>query len=426
MYQYKKDTLPNGLRVVTIEMPHLHTAALVGYIKIGSRYERPETSGLSHFLEHMLFRGTRSYPDSYELNDAVESLGGALNATTCRDYTYFETRLPPESLSGIMRIFGEIFTTPRFVKLDTERQAVLEELSGDLDEDGNLVCIDSLSRLALFPEHPLGFPIIGNEETVESFDRAAVEAHFRRHYAAKNVVLCAAGPLKHAEVVEAARQAFSDLAPGAEVPLDTPKILPAGPRFHYTENQGSQTQLSLSFHMMGDLHPDFLAAQLLWRILDDGMGARLHRRIYDDLGLAYEIGAGLDPFADIGVFDIDAAVRHENAPTLIREVLGLLGELRDQPVSEGELAKAKRRYALDVHATLDSPEGMAGWFGGGELFHPPEPFETRVERINALSPRDLQRVAAEIFSHKRLHATAVGLLEDPLYEECEQALLDWK
>src|SRR5262245_9522783 len=120
MYRYQKETLESGLRVVTVEMPHLHTAALVAYIKIGSRYESEATNGLSHFLEHMLFRGTKSYPDSYELNDAVEMLGGALNATTCRDYTYFETRLPKESLADVMRIYGEIFTSPRFVKLDTE------------------------------------------------------------------------------------------------------------------------------------------------------------------------------------------------------------------------------------------------------------------------------------------------------------------
>lgn len=424
MYQHHRDTLPNGLRVVTVEMPHLHTAALVAYIKVGSRYESEETSGISHFLEHMLFRGTKSFPDSYELNDAMEELGGSLNATTCRDYTYFETRLPPESLSEGVRIYSEIFSSPRFVKLETERQAVLEELSSDLDEDGKLVCVDSLSRLALFPNHPLGFPIIGNQENIERFNKGTVERHFRKHYTAKNIILCAAGPVSHAALVEAARQHLGALSSGEEHVIARPTELPSGPRFHYIENSGSQTQLSLSFRTVGDQHPDFLGLQLLWRVLDDGMGARLHRRIYDDLGLAYEISAGLDPYADIGVFDIDAAVRHDNAPKLVREVLRLLAELRDQGPTEAELKKAKRRYALDLRTTLDSPEGMAGWFGGTALFNPPDDFEARIQKINAFTHEDLCRIAGEVFRPANLLVTAVGDLEGDLAVRCERLALE--
>lgn len=425
-YQYKKTTLDNGLRVVTIEMPHLHTAALVCYIKVGSRYESPETNGLSHCLEHMLFRGTKSFPDSFELNDAVETAGGSLNATTCRDYTYFETRLPPESLSEVVKIFGEIFTSPRFVKLDTERQAILEELSADLDDEGNLICIDSLSRLALFPEHPLGFPIIGNEQNVKRFSRRDVEAHFKKYYNAKNMVLCAAGPVAHEDLVDAAKLYLSSLTPGELIPTATPTDLPGGPRFFFTENPGSQTQVSLSFRTVGDLHPDYVALQLIWRVLDDGMGARLHRRIYDDLGLAYEISAGLDPFADVGLFDIDATVRHENAPSLLSEVLRLLAELRDVPISPRELEKAKRRFALDTRATLDSPEGMAGWFGGSELFQPPESFETRIEKINALRAQDLQEIARRVFSPQNLHVYAVGDLSEEIQLACQTTIASWK
>jgi predicted Zn-dependent peptidase len=426
MYQYNKTMLDNGLRVVTIEMPHLHTAALVGYIKIGSRYENVETSGLSHFLEHMLFRGTKSYPDSFELNDAVEVLGGSLNATTCRDYSYFETRLPAESLSEMVQIFGEVFTSPRFVKLDTERQAILEELSADLDDDGELICIDTLSRLALFPDHPLGFPIIGTQENVERFKKQEINDHFRKHYTAKNIVLCAAGPVSHVEVVAAAQRFLSHLPSGELITTQPPTQLPQGPSFYFVENQGSQTQLSLSFRTVGDSHPDYVGLQLLWRILDDGMGARLHRRIYDDLGLAYEISAGLDPYVDIGLFDIDASVRHESAPALLTEVLALLGALREVPVTERELIKAKRRYALDTRSSLDSPESMAGWFGGGELFQTPESFEARVAKINALGQQDLQRIAREVFAPERLQVYSVGDLSEELQAKCKGVVLQWK
>jgi predicted Zn-dependent peptidase len=422
MYLHQRDTLENGLRVVSVEMPHLHTAALVAYIKVGSRYEQESTSGISHFLEHMLFRGTKSFPDSYQLNDAIEQLGGSLNAATCRDYTYFETRLPKESIAEGVRILSEIFTSPRFVKLETERQAVLEELSSDLDDNGNLICVDSISRLALFPAHPLGMPIIGHKDNIERFAKADVQTHFRRHYTAKNIILCGAGQLSHADLLDAAKRFLGKLPAGEEHAVTTPALLPVGPHFSYTENPGSQTQLSLAFRTVGDQHPDFVGMQLLWRILDDGMGARLHRRIYDDLGLAYEISAGLDPYFDIGVFDVDAAVRHENAPALLREVLRLLAELRDQGPSEAELNKAKKRYALDLKSTLDSPEGMAGWFGGTALFLQPEDFAQRIDKVNNFSVADVQRISREIFTPQNLFVTAVGDLKNALVNKCRAAV----
>jgi predicted Zn-dependent peptidase len=425
-YQYQKTTLENGLRVVTIEMPHLHTASLVAYIKVGSRYETEATSGMSHFLEHMLFRGTKSYPDSFELNDAAETLGGSLNATTCRDYTYFETRLPAESMTEMIQLFSEIFTTPRMIKIDTERKAIIEELSADLGDDGKLICIDSLSRMALFPDDPLGFPIIGNEENVKRFQDREVRAHFQKHYNAKNMVLCAAGPISHKEVVDAAQKFLRDLLPGEVIPSKPPAHLPKGPAYRYTKNKGSQTQITISFRTVGDQHPDYVGLQLLWRVLDDGMGARLHRRIYDDLGLAYEISAGLEPFVETGIFDIDATVRHESAPALIAESLKLLAELRDTPISQVELNKAKRRFALDTRSSLDSPEAMAGWFGGGELFQPPESFETRIEKMNVTTAEDLQRIARDVFASDNLHVYSVGDLNKTLQEKCRQAVINWR
>src|SRR5689334_18201877 len=155
-----KDLLGNGLRVVTVELPHLHSASVVMYARVGSRYESPADNGLSHFLEHMLFRGTERLPDAFLLNHAIEALGGTLYAETGRDYSLYQISLHPETLVDGIRLFGEIFCTPSFSDLEVERRIILEEMLEDDDEDGRLINIDDIARATVWPDHPLGYRII--------------------------------------------------------------------------------------------------------------------------------------------------------------------------------------------------------------------------------------------------------------------------
>jgi predicted Zn-dependent peptidase len=405
-----KDVLGSGLRLVTVELPHLHSASVVMYAKVGSRYEQPRDNGLSHFLEHMLFRGTEQLPDAYQLNHAIEALGGTLYAETGRDYSLYQIRLHPETLKEGIALFGDIFRHPRFCDLEIERRIVREEMLEDLDDDGRLVNIDDIARQAVWPDHPLGYRITGPVENVERFTLDDVQRHFARFYGARNMVLCVSGAVEHDAVVTEVERALGALAPGRELTLRAPPDDQHEARFVYVENEGSQTSAQLLFRALPELEPDYPSLMALARIVDDGMSTRLHRRLCDELGLAYYVSGSLEPFVDTGLFEIDATCGHANLPALVAESLALAARLRDEPPSADELEKAKRRYRWDLETSFDDPDAMAGWWGGTELFYGPASFEEKLARVGRVTPESVRQVAERVFRPERLTVACVGLL----------------
>src|ERR1043165_3199214 len=194
-YRVARARLSNGLRLLTIETPHLHSATLCLYVRAGSRYEKPETNGLSHFLEHMLFRGSSRYPSSFALNLAIEELGGTLYAETGRDYSLYQITLHPKQVARGLEILGDLVATPAFRDIELERKIVVEEILEDLDDRGRNVNVDDQSRKLAWGDHPLGFPITGPMKIVKHISLADVLSHFRHLSGAANMVLTVAGPL---------------------------------------------------------------------------------------------------------------------------------------------------------------------------------------------------------------------------------------
>lgn len=412
-----KDALPNGLTVVTVELPHLHSVSVVMYARVGSRYESITDNGLSHFLEHMLFRGTERLPDAYALNHAIEALGGTLYAETGRDYSLYQISLHPETLAGGLRLFGEIFRTPAFADVEVERRIVLEEMHEDHDEEGRLVNIDDIARLAVWPDHPLGYRITGPYDNVERFGDADVRRHFASHYGARNMVLAVSGAVRRDEILPVVAEAFGGVHPGTPLAVSPPPDDQAAPRFVYVPREGSQTNVQILWRAFAETDPDFPALIALGRIVDDGMSTRLHRRVVDELGLAYYVSASLEPFVDAGLYEVDGACVHEHAPALVREAMAVVRRLCDEPPTPEELDKAQRRYRWDLEASFDDPDAMAGWWAGTELFFGPQPLETKVARVRAVTPADVQRVAARLVRPERLTVACVGTLSRRLERE---------
>jgi predicted Zn-dependent peptidase len=416
----RKDVLANGLPVVTVELPHLHTCSLVMYSRVGSRYESRDDNGLSHFLEHMLFRGTAEHPDAHRINGAIEELGGTLYAETGRDYSLYQLSLSPETVPEGVALLGEIFRGPVFEGIEIERRIILEEILEDLDEEGRGINVDDVTRAIAFAGHPLGQTITGPYQNVERFTVDDARRHFTRGYGARNMVFAASGAVDHARVMAAAERSFAALPPG-ELLTFAPPGDPAGPaRFAYVPNQGSQTSVQILFRATSELSPEFAAQQMLARILDDGMSTRLHHRVCDELGLAYYVSGAIDSYIDVGLYEIDATCGHESVPALTEEALRLLARLREEPPRAAELEKAKRRYRWDLLASLDDPDAMAAWWAGAELFFPPVDFDEKLARIDAVTPEQVSSLAARIFRPERLVVAAVGMLEGDL----ERAVAD--
>src|SRR5438270_9824393 len=404
----QKSTLQNGLRVVTVELPHLHSAMIAAYVRAGSRHEDAAKNGVSHFLEHLFFRGSEGYPDGRAMNALVEDAGGSLNGVTTRDHGYYYTPIHPKALEVGVRVLGDMLARPLFKDVELEREVILEEILDEVDEDGRDIDVDNLSKRALFGGHPLGQKIAGTRETVSGLREDDLRAHHARAYGARNLVVCAAGPVQHEEVMRLAERSFGHLPPGAVV-TDTPLPRSAhGPRLVAVEHRESQTEVRLSFAAPAEDHPDFPALLLLRRILDDGLAARLQLNVVERKGLAYAVHGSIDTFSDCSVFEVEAACAPHKAPLVLAELLRLLAELCDEDVPSDELRRAKVRHRIGLEFALDSAGEMIGWFGGTELFRAPEGFEERVAKLEAVTAPDLRRVARATFHRDGLVACTAG------------------
>jgi predicted Zn-dependent peptidase len=419
-YTRTKTTLANGLKVVRILQPHLHRGSIAVYFRAGSRYESAAENGLGHFLEHMIFRGSESHPSAFALNLAVEELGGTLFAATAPDCTVFEITLPRESLEQGARLLAEIVTRPLFADIDIERRIVVEEIREDIDEQGAPIDIDFLSRSRLWPSHPLGQAVTGPPRNVSGFRIEDVRRTFERSYVGRNAVVAASGSFDPHGLGLAIEEAFSAMAEGAPIPPSPRPVLARGPSVLHAHRGGSQTMARIAFHAPGEDDPDRTALAILMSVLDDGMSTRLHRRIFEEQGLAYNVSAELDQYEDAGVLDIEAACVHENVPSLVAEALAIVADLRDRPVSDRELGKAKRRATWGLRLALDDPHGMSSWFGEQELFREPEPLEQRACAVEAVTAADVLRVAARVFQPGGLHVTTVGVQDGRCRSELER------
>ncbi len=407
-FLHHRDVLSNGLRVVTLETPHLHTALLAVYVRTGSRHETPANNGVSHFLEHLFFRGSEGWPDTLRMNSAVEEVGGNLNGVTTRDHGYYYTPLHPAHLDVGMAILGDMLTRPRLTGMEVERQIILEEMLDEVDDKGRDIDIDNLSKRVLFPDHPLSLKIAGTQESVSRLTPEQVSEHFARHYVTGNLVVTAAGRVRRDDVLAQVERHFSRLPVGGASTELPPPPTPKGPRFQFILHDESQTEFRLSFRTVPEHHPDWPALQLLRRFLDDGLSSRLPFEIVEKRGLAYSVYASLDAFHDAGLFEIEAASAPDKASLVVAETLRVLGELCDTQVAEEELARAKRRHRMLLEFSQDSPGELAGWFGGTELFRRPESFERRADLVDETSGAQVREVARRYLTRDNLTVVAVG------------------
>ena len=409
---FKTATLDNGLRVIAVPQPQLHRAHVALYVRVGSRFETPATNGISHFLEHMLYRGTDALPSAHAVNLAFENLGGYLYAATQTDFGVFSLTLPPESLDAATGLFGEVLARPAFLDIGIEQGIVCEEILEDLDDEGRQVDADNLSRALIYPSHPLGYTITGTEERVRSFDEPGLRAHHARHYTASSSVLAFSGAVDADRALDLARRAFSHFPRGERVESPAPPHTQKKPRLKILENVSSQTELRICLRAVAESAKERPAVDMLMRVIDDGMSTRLYHRICDAQGLCYDVSAGFDGYEDDGVIDIAAGVQHSRAALVTREVLAMLTELADTGPTDDELSKARRRHAWDMTAMLDSAEDVGGYFAGGMLF---DRFETPANRLLAaqsVTADEIRDVARALTHPSRLSVVAVGLLEN--------------
>jgi predicted Zn-dependent peptidase len=418
-------TLANGLPVIVAPQRQLHRAHVALWSRVGSRFETPEDNGISHFLEHMIYRGTRRMPSAHAVNLAFERLGGLLFASTQVDHGIFSISLPPESLDGACALFGEVLSQPAFLDIDIERGIVLEEILEDLDDEGHQIDADNISRALIYGDHPLGFTITGGEEHVRRFDEAMLRRHHEVHYTADNSVLVFSGNIEPDAALRIAERDFGGLPRGRRVLAAAPGRPQVRPRLEIVDNVSSQTDLRVCFRALSETDPLRPALDVLMRVVDDGMSTRLYHRLCDSRGLCYDVSAGYDGYEDDGVVDVAAGVQHKRAALVTREILAMFEELAVEGPTAEELDKVRRRVAWDVRAMADSAEEAAAFYASGALFQRATTPEQHVAEIVRVGADDVREAARRIARPDRLDVVAVGLLEDGEDDRLAEAVEDW-
>ncbi len=411
------DRLPNGFTTVVIDMPHAHQVLVTLMIRVGSRDESPRENGISHFLEHLLFRGNAEFPDGEALNRAFESVGGMLNGHTGVEATDYEFVAHPDHLGEGLQYLASFVRTPTFAEMEKERQILLHELLYDYNQRGHLINLAALASQVLWPEHPLGQSVGGVPTTVSAISEAQVRAHHQRHYHSANAVLALVGKVGVSEGVALAGEHFGDWPPrGACDPVTlsappAPPLRASGPHLKLVPDVDNQFHLQLSFPAPGYNDAEELATTLLSRTLDDGPTSRLQRVLREELALVYDIAAGYTPYRDTGALEIATSVKIDRFAELLRILLEELSAFRLRGPSEDEVARARLRHLFDLEFEGDSLEAQVERYSWPLLYAKVRDEAEERMRVRTITRSELHELARRLFVRENLYLVLVGPLD---------------
>jgi predicted Zn-dependent peptidase len=405
---YQRTVLPNGLRILTAAMPQTHSVSLSLYVGAGSRYERDPEAGVSHFVEHLLFKGTEKLPTAKEVAEAIDGVGGVLNGGTDREYTVYYIKAARPHMDLAMDVLIELVRHPLMdpAEMEKERQVILEELAMVADSPPQLV--DLLLDSLMWPDNPLGRDVAGTPESVKGIDREMVLGYLARQYVPNNILISVAGNIVHEDVVEAIESGLGDWQsgePAAWIPAPSTNGTRSAVKYKSTE----QAHLSVAVPGLPLTHADRHALSFLSVVLGEGMSSRLFMELREKRGLVYDVHSYSAHFLDAGAFNVYTGVDPKNAAEALVVVLAELGRLREEGPTTEELTKARELSKGRLMLRMEDTRNVSGWIGGQEmLMGSVRSIEEAVAEMDAVTLEDLQRVAHEIIDPAKLFLAVVG------------------
>ncbi|MBW4055745.1 MAG: insulinase family protein [Proteobacteria bacterium] len=419
-------TLENGLRVVCVEMPHLHAAELAIYLKVGGRNDPPGREGLSHFLEHILFRGTAEFASSLAIESAFEIIGGAPNAATDAESTYYYSRVHPDSIKRGMEIFASMLTTPLLAGIDIEKRIIAEEAREDLNEQGEEVNSDTIVSRLLWPRHPLGMPTVGTLESIAAIERSDLEGHLNTYYVPSNAVLVVSGPVKNRAVIAAAQDCFAQWSDKRVPATHLVTYRRFAPQIRCVQDSDSQMNLQLAFLGFARNDRRFMALRFLRRILAGGGSSRLHLRLREELGIIYSVDGAIGAYDETGCLTFDLSTAPDTLAHAVRAAFEELTRITVDLVPEEELERIRNSYIFDLEFSRDSAYEMGGRYGWGELMGVVRSIEEDQCEARRITAADLQETARELFAPENLRLVAVGPWKRGMKKSLRELLVEYQ
>jgi predicted Zn-dependent peptidase len=409
---HKKTTLDNGLRIVSASIPHVHSVSVGVIIGAGSRYEKPEQAGISHFIEHLCFKGTKQRPTSKEISEAIEGVGGVLNGGTDKELTIYWCKVAQPHFPIAIDVLADMLSHSRFEpeEIEKERQVIIEEINMSFDSPQYRV--DLLLDEVMWPDQPLGRDVAGSKATVAKLTRKDMLSYLGRQYVANNAVVSVAGDITHKEIVAGLEKGFGHWKRDARqewFPADGPQ---RQPRLRVEERDTEQAHLCLAVPGLSLRDPDRFTLDLLSAMLGEGMSSRLFLEIREKKGLAYAIGSCVDHFLDTGALTIYAGVDPKQVPATITAILAELNRIKDG-IPADELKKTKEYCKGRMLLRMEDTRSVSSWLGGQEfLLDNILTIEQVISKIEAIEAKDLTRVARQLFVGNMLNLAVVGPVKE--------------
>jgi len=402
-------TLPNGVRVLSETMPHVRSVSVGLWVGIGSRRETPEQNGLSHFIEHMVFKGT-SKRSAEDIARSVDSIGGNLDAFTSKELVCFNTKVLDEHLPLAFDVLSDLVLNPLFREEDMakEKGVILEELK--MDEDNPDYLVHEIFSSNFWKDHPLGKPILGTRDTVKRFDRTMMESYYRDAYSPANLVITAAGNLTHQTLANLSGDYFSDMKPRSPMP---PERAPQTHARIALRNKKAleQVHVCLGVPSYPLPHEDRFTCYVLNTLLGGGMSSRLFQNIRERQGLAYAVFSELNPYRDTGCLSIYAGTSIETVGKVIESILREFQTLKQERITDEELRRAKDHLKGSLMLSLESTSSRMSNLARQEMyFHRFFTLDELVESIEAVTAEDVQRIAQTFFDQRHIGLTVLGNL----------------
>jgi len=404
-------TLANGVRVITESMPHVRSVSVGIWVGAGSRRETPEQNGISHFIEHMLFKGTKRR-SAEDIARSVDSIGGNLDAFTAKELVCFNTKVLDEHLSLAFDVLSDLVLNPLFREEDIEKEkgVILEEIKMEADSPDYLV--HEIFSANFWKDHPLGKPILGTRETVKRFDRAMVQAYYGTVYAPANLLVTGAGNLTHERLVTLVRDHFESVHPGEPLGFDPAPSTHA--RIALRNKKAlEQVHLCLGVPSYPLPHEERFACYVLNTLLGGGMSSRLFQNIRERQGLAYAVFSELSPYRDTGCLSIYAGTSLESARKVVESIVNEFHQLKEHRVSDEELRRAKDHLKGSLMLSLESTASRMSNLARQEMYFGRFfTLDELVESIEAVTAEDVQRIALTFFDSRQIALTVLGNLEN--------------
>ncbi|MEK7658405.1 MAG: pitrilysin family protein [Patescibacteria group bacterium] len=420
---YKKTTLKNGLRVITIPMENANSVTVLILVGTGSKYETKDINGISHFLEHMFFKGTEKRPTTLKIAETLDMVGGEYNAFTSKEITGFWAKVDKKHTDVALDWISDMFLNSKFDEKEIEREkgVIIEEVNMYLDTP--MAYVGELWEDLLYKDQPAGWRVIGEKENILNFNRKKIINYYKNHYSPKNTIICVSGGIEQDKIASKIQSYFSPFGGSAVGGKVKVKEYQKEPEILFHHKKTDQTHFCLGVRAYDMFHQQKYALVLLAIILGGNMSSRLFIKVRERSGLAYSIHTSVDASTDTGYLVTQAGIDHKNLEKSVKLILQEYKNIKDTKITERELQKAKDYLKGTMSLSLDSSDSQASFYAVQELLEkevlsPEEKFK----KIDTVSVNDIKKVAEDIFLPEKLNLAVIGPFEENKKEEFKKIL----